>query len=126
MVELLYEQILKHHEPDHFTFGVALKACKTDMLRWQNNYNSSPSPINIFQKACTRGQVSKGVLWHLRQAVPREMYRALVGDGVDDNAPSRLSPEWSRNVKGDRTRRRRYERSDWMIHKDDKGDVEFS
>lgn len=99
LVENLYQVILKHQAPDHFTFGTVLKAAG-NLLRKDRVF--APS---VFREACERGHVSAGVLWQLRQAVPVDTYRALVGtDSVDISS---LPVEWTRNVREDRSRRRR-------------------
>jgi len=103
LVEKLYRSILEHPPgPDHYTFGTVLKASAN--LLWKDR-DFAPA---VFKEACKRGQVSDGVLWKLRQAVPAKTYRELVGGGgsssnggADDDRVrvSDLPREWTRNVR---------------------------
>lgn len=103
MVEALYHQFLqiKHTDgPDHVTFGTVLKACSN--LLWKDETFA----VAVFQEACERGQVSLGVLWQFRQAVPIDIYRELVRH---DQAPRQwrdLPDEWNSNVREERGARR--------------------
>ena len=98
MVEKVYRQMLREHLSDQVTFGIVLKACSN--LFWKD-VEFAPS---VFREACDRGQVSSGVLWQLRQAVPAESFRELVG--ADQVAWGELPHKWTRNVRDDRTTRR--------------------
>lgn len=97
LVAKLYQQVLTEDMPDHYTFGTVLKACCN--LLWKD-VGFAPA---VFREACERGHVSSGVLWQLRQAVPVDTYRELVGN--DQIAWTELPPKWTRNVRDDRMRR---------------------
>jgi pentatricopeptide repeat protein len=99
MVEKLYYQVVAEDLPDHYTFGTVLKACCN--LFWED-VEFAPA---VFREACERGHVSSGVLWQLRQAVPVDTYRELVGN--DQIAWTELPRKWTRNVRDDRMRRKR-------------------
>jgi pentatricopeptide repeat protein len=104
MVGKLYQQVLTEDMPDHYTFGTVLKACCN--LLWKD-VGFAPA---VFREACERGHVSSGVLWQLRQAVPVDTYRELVGEN-DQIAWTELPGKWTRNVRDDkssRTRRKRW------------------
>jgi pentatricopeptide repeat protein len=100
MVGKLYQQVLTEDIPDHYTFGTVLKACCN--LLWKD-VGFAPA---VFREACERGHVSSGVLWQLRQAVPVDTYRELVGN--DQIAWTELPQKWTRNVRDDRMRRKRW------------------
>jgi pentatricopeptide repeat protein len=99
LVAKLYQQVLTEDMPDHYTFGTVLKACCN--LLWED---AGFAPA-VFREACERGHVSSGVLWQLRQAVPVDTYREIVGN--DQVAWTELPPKWTRNVRDDRMRRKR-------------------
>jgi len=96
LVEDLYLQMLERRNPDQYTFGTVLKACSN--LLWKDK-DFAPS---VFREACRRGQVSGGVLWQFRQAVPIDTYREIVGS--DDFRYDNLPSEWTHNVRQDRWR----------------------
>jgi hypothetical protein len=104
MVRKLYTQLLEKDDnlrPDHFTFGTVLKAVAN--LFW-----GEPDQVEfgktVFEEACARGQVSFGVLWQLRQAMPVEIYRdllppnALVGE-PEKTLMNHIPKEWKYNVR---------------------------
>jgi pentatricopeptide repeat protein len=97
LVEDLYLEVLEQKNPDQYTFGTVLKACSN--LLWKDK-EFAPS---VFREACSRGQVSRGVLWQFRQAVPIDTYREIVG--TDHITHSDLPADWTRNVPQDRRRR---------------------
>ena len=97
LVESVYNQILDGPGPDQFTFGTVLKAC-SNLLCKEKDF--APS---VFHEACERGQVSSGVLWQFRQAVPIDTYRDVVGS--DQFTYAELPDSWKRNVRQDRRRR---------------------
>ena len=117
MVRTIYDQLLTvetRQEPDHFTFGTVLKAVAN--LFW-----GEPDQVElgkqVFLEACQRGQVSFGVLSQLRQAVSADVYRELLPE--EAISPDRSEPlmnhipkEWTRNVKEDKSRRRRNSMND--------------
>jgi len=94
LVQKLYQQILERSDPDHYTFGTVLKAA-SNLFVWKTDRDFAPS---VFREACDRGHVSDGVLWHLRQAVPVDTFRDLVGS--DDIDITCIPSEWKRNVRG--------------------------
>jgi pentatricopeptide repeat protein len=100
LVAKLYQQVLTENMPDHYTFGTVLKACGNLLFE-----DAGFAPA-VFREACERGHVSSGVLWQLRQAVPVDSYRELVGN--DQIAWTELPPKWTRNVRDDRMRRKRW------------------
>lgn len=94
MVETLYRHILDKHGGlmDHFTFGIVLKAVSTCRVFWKD-MDFAPG---VFRECCRRGFVSSVVLRQLRQAVPVDTYRDLLGsDHVDVNL---IPLEWKRHV----------------------------
>lgn len=99
MVETLYRQLLQLRTdgPDHVTFGTVLKACCN--LLWKDESFA----VAVFTEACDRGQVSSGVLWQFRQAVPIDIYRKLIGD--DQTLWIDLPEAWTCNVREERGRR---------------------
>jgi tetratricopeptide (TPR) repeat protein len=100
LVKKLYHKVLRDYGPDHFTFGTVLKACANILVK-----DRSFAPT-VFREACKRGQVSSGVLWQLRQAVPVETYRELLGGQDGHDIPwNDLPPEWKRNVRDGRNRK---------------------
>jgi pentatricopeptide repeat protein len=76
--QAMYQYSLKQGQPDEITFGIALKGSHN----WMDD--SVLSPREIFTEACRRGMVSPGVLYHLRQAVPSDAFRKIVGEDVAD------------------------------------------
>ena len=99
-VKELYQQILDRDlRPDQFTFGTVLKACR-NLSVLSKDRAFAPA---VFAEACQRGQVSSGVLWQFRNAVPMEIYRSMVGG--DGCTVQDLPKEWSRNVRNYRRRR---------------------
>ena len=97
MVQTLYRHSLSHGHPDEVTFGIVLKACQN----WMDD--AAISPIDVFGEACKRGVVSQGVLHHLRQAVPSEVFRQLVGDHYNWND---LPLQWRAKVRPASRKRR--------------------
>jgi len=126
MVEILYHQFVargnitdadsdRTHEsrnnmfaPDHVTFATVLKACSNLLPRKGEEDNPHPHQNlapTVFREACARGCVTAGVMWQLRQAVPMDTYRILVG-GDDRIAYHELPPAWTRNAPEERKWRR--------------------
>ena len=111
MVRKLYKQMVEkdaYLKPDHFTFGTVLKGVEN--LFWGEEDQVEFGKL-VFREACERGQVSFGVLSHLRQALPVEVYRELLPpEATCPNRPEALlnhiPPEWTRNVRDGRSRRR--------------------
>jgi hypothetical protein len=109
MVRKLYRQLLVKDDqlrPDHFTFGTVLKAVAN--LFW-----GEPDQVEfgktVFEEACARGQVSFGVLWQLRQAMPVDIYRELLPPNALCGEPEKtlmnhIPKEWKYNVR-EETRR---------------------
>jgi hypothetical protein len=61
--------------------------------------------VSVFAEACQRGQVSTGVVWQFRQAVPMRIYREVVSD--DPNASWQTLPkEWTVNVREEQRNRK--------------------
>jgi hypothetical protein len=109
MVRTIYTQLLENEGlwPDHFTFGTVLKAVAN--LFW-----GEPDQVEfgkmVFQEACTRGQVSFGVVSQLRQALPVDIYRQLLSsEAVCPNHPEALMnhipKEWTCHVREEGRRR---------------------
>ena len=111
MVRTIYQQITEENSPiqaDHFTFGTVLKAVAN--LFW-----GEPDQVefgkDVFQEACARGQVSFGVLVHLRQAIPVDTFRELLPDAAVSQKRAEplmrhIPSEWTRNVREDGRGRR--------------------
>lgn len=76
---------------DSITFGTVLKGCSTLL-------SDVEFPVSVFQDAISQGQVSHGVLWQFRQAVPLHLYQEYVRDWR--NIPS----SWDCNVSTDSRR----------------------
>lgn len=95
MVETLYRHILDKHSGlmDHFTFGIVLKAVSTCRVFWKD----AEFAPGVFRECCRRGFVSAVVLRQLRQAVPVDTYRELLG-GSDHVDVDRIPLEWKRHV----------------------------
>jgi pentatricopeptide repeat protein len=95
MVETLYRHILEKHGGlmDHFTFGIVLKAVSTCRVFWKDT-DFAPE---VFRECCRKGFVSAVVLRQLRQAVPVDKYRELLG-GSDHVDVSLIPLEWKRHV----------------------------
>ena len=90
MIQTLYKHALEQGQPDEITFGIVLKACESFL-------DDPPvQPTEVFAEACRRGVVSPGVLHQLRQAVPSETFRKLVGDAGNW---AELPPSWRTNVR---------------------------
>lgn len=100
MVESLYRQILAHADPDHYTFGTVLKAVNNS--GWKDGGEEFAK--EVFAEACRHGQVTSVVVRQLRQAVPMETYRELMG-GEEVSVDS-VPKEWRRNVHEERRWRR--------------------
>eukprot|EP00980_Cylindrotheca_fusiformis_P016256 scaffold4829_cov129-Cylindrotheca_fusiformis.AAC.16 len=108
LVRNIYKQLLDDEtlHPDHFTFGTVLKAVAN--LFW-----GEPDQVefgkSVFEEACRRGQVSFGVLYQLRQAVPAEVFRALLPEDAmsptqSDILLNKIPNDWTRNVREDNRR----------------------
>ena len=93
LVEDLYHQVLASRRADQFTFGTVLKASSNLLGKEKSQFAET-----VFRQACAHGQVSDGVLWQFRQAVPMETYREMVG-GSDHVRHADLPSEWSKNLK---------------------------
>lgn len=93
-----YNWIVKEFEPDQYTFGTLLKGMSN--ARWSD----TEFCCRVFQEACRRGAVTSGVLHQLRQAVPIDVYRKLVG-GDDSIRWNALPQTWTRNIKEGKQRR---------------------
>jgi pentatricopeptide repeat protein len=88
--------------PNCVTYGTILKACATNLL----TDNARTLAISIFQDACDNGQVSSGVLYQLRLAIPLVQYRDLVGQETTDTHT--LPSSWIANVREERNDRRNH------------------
>ena len=118
MVRTLYNQLLdeEHNNrlmPDHFTFGTVLKAVAN--LFW-----GEPDQVEfgkmVFEEACARGQVSFGVLWQLRQAMPIDIYRELLPPQAlqqEKTLMNHIPKDWKYNV---REESRRYKPSNKQVY----------
>ena len=101
----VYSDMVSQGLVDHCSFGTVLKACSNLLVK------DADFASDVFHEAVKRGQVSIGVLWQLRQAVPVDVFRELVGEGEWDDLPD----EWRTNVNergrranvNERRRRRR-------------------
>lgn len=87
LVQDLYQQMLASDEqPDQCTFGTVLKACSN--LCWNDGW-----ALMVFQEACHRGLVSRGVLQQFRRAVSIQDYRSIVGR--DDAGYEDIPGHWT-------------------------------
>lgn len=110
MTQVLYQQMLVDNKdednseneklaPDHFTFGTLLKACANNIF-----WDDPTFYVRVFSEACRRGQVSFGVVFQLRQAVPVDVFREMLPNGACDIRTGHfnmadLPTSWKRNVK---------------------------
>lgn len=107
IVKRLYHQILSPKSeirPDHFTYGTVLKACANLTLPRDGDDETLAFIRQVFSRCCEDGQVSFGVCFQLRQAVPTYLYRELIPPEAIDATKghfimSHLPPAWTRNVK---------------------------
>ena len=84
--------------PDQVTYGTFLK-CGKNIL-----WNDPSFCIEVFQEACRQGQVSFGVVFQLRQAVPIDIFRELLPPDACDHMTghfilSNIPADWKRNVR---------------------------
>jgi len=107
IVKRLYHQIISPQSKvhaDHFTYGTVLKACANLTSPRDGDDETLAFIRRVFSRCCDDGQVSFGVCFQLRQAVPTSLYRELIPPEAMDArnghfVMSCLPPEWSRNVK---------------------------
>jgi pentatricopeptide repeat protein len=99
-VQQIYQSMLSmSFQPNCVTYGTILKACATNLL----TENARTLAVSIFQDACDNGQVSSGVLYQLRLAIPLVQYRDLVGQETTETHT--LPASWTANVREERKER---------------------
>lgn len=101
IVRTLYDQLTQdvHLTPDHVTYGTVLKAIA-------NLFLGEPDQVEfgkaVFQSACASGQVSLGVVYQLRQAIPVDLFRELVPEDCissDASIINKSADEWVFNLR---------------------------
>lgn len=105
IVRVIYRELTHDNSeitPDHFTYGTVLKACANLMTPLDDE--ALLFIRDVFEKCCSDGQVSFGVLFQLRQAAPIELYRDLIPieaiDATNDHfILEKIPSSWNRNVK---------------------------
>ena len=104
IVKDLYKELTRKSDirPDHFTYGTVLKACAN--LMSPGDDDAIPFIREVFDQCCADGQVSFGVCFQLRQAVPVDIYRELIpADSIDESNGhfiiEKMPHQWRKNVK---------------------------
>jgi hypothetical protein len=90
-------------KPDQVTYGTFLKACKEHL---PDSSNRQKATVIIFKKCIRDGQMGNMVLQQLKNIGPEELYRELLGRGIEEDIKMEdLPPYWWSNVVESKRRR---------------------